>query len=228
MAAWPGTHSTVLLEPAEGLKRRLSLRLHYGHGRYCSTTDGMCFLHVCPGHTCSGTGSPVRQVERVPLSSTLSRRSSSRRLHFIFMVVSRPTSLDNVMRMTFSFLYVVQCQSWQSIARQSQLARLPRVRASRQGANREFDSASPYAPLYRTRPRSSTAPGPSLPPPDPLIIDQSSRRGYDQLLVRTCNSRFFNWTPHDCARRAVHRTLPAHATFDLGGCGEASREHRNV
>lgn len=51
MAAWPGTHSTVLLEPAEGLKRRLSLRLHYGHGRYCSTTDGMCFLHVCPGHT---------------------------------------------------------------------------------------------------------------------------------------------------------------------------------
>lgn len=27
------------------------LRLHYGHGRYCSTTDGMCFLHVCPGHT---------------------------------------------------------------------------------------------------------------------------------------------------------------------------------
>lgn len=51
MAAWPGTHSTVLLEPAEGLKRRLSLRLHYGHGRYCSTTDGMCFLHVCPGQT---------------------------------------------------------------------------------------------------------------------------------------------------------------------------------
>lgn len=77
---------------------------------------------VRPG---SGTGSPVRQIERVPLSSTLSRRPSSRRHHFIFMVVSRLTSLNNAMRMTFSFLHVVQCQSRHCIARQSQLARLP-------------------------------------------------------------------------------------------------------
>lgn len=63
---------------------------------------------VRPG---SGTGSPVRQIERVPLSSTLNRRPSLRRHHFIFMVVSRLTSLNNAMRMTFSFLHAVQCQS---------------------------------------------------------------------------------------------------------------------
>lgn len=136
MAAWPGTHSTVLLEPAEGLKRRLSLRLHYGHGRYCSTTDGMCFLHVCPGHTlprdrvpCPSDWEGAPELDAEPLN----RPPSSRRLHFIFMVVSRSTTLDNAKPMTIRFLYVVQCQSRQIIARQSELAHLPRVRASRQG-----------------------------------------------------------------------------------------------
>lgn len=98
-----------------------------------------------PAKPGSGTGSPVRQIERVPLSSTLNRRPSSRRHHFIFMAVSRSTSLNNAMRMAFSFLHAVQCQSRHCIARQTQLARLSSVRAT-VGRARIVDSTLPTPP----------------------------------------------------------------------------------